>query len=133
MSAVLAFILGDLWRTAALVLIAVALVQSLRLDSAQQAAEQAEVRAIGAEALERSTAATWELHTLQLQGELSKCQDQWNTATLQAERAAAEARAERDKARAQLASYQARFAARTTSCGAALLAAEVACPELEGY
>ena len=133
MTAVLAFVLGNLWRTAALALIAVALVQSLRLDSALRAAEQAEVRAIGAEALERGTAATWELHTLQLQAELAKCQDQWSTATLQAERAAAEARAERDKAKAQLASYQSRYAARTQHCGAALVDAERACPELEGY
>lgn len=133
MATVLGFLLGNLWRTAALALIAVALVQSLRLDSAQQAAEHAEQRAIAAEALERSTAATWELRGLQLQADLGTCQAQWADATERGARAAAIALAARDEAQAQLADYQSRWQARTQHCGAALLDAERACPELEDY
>jgi hypothetical protein len=133
MGTALGFLLGNLWRTAALVLIAVALVQSLRLDSAQQAAEHAEQRAMAAEALERSTAATWELHSLQLQGQLRTCQLQWIDAQQRARSAVADAIAARKKAEDQLADYQTRWLARTQHCGAALLDASRACPELRGY
>lgn len=133
MDRVLDVLLGNLWRTAALGLLAVALVQSLRLDSAQQAAEHAAQRAVAAEALERSTAATWELHGLQLQADLQTCQRQWSEATSRGERAAAVALAARAEAEAKLADYQARWQARTQHCGAALVDAGRACPELEGY
>ncbi len=133
MDVVLGFLLGNLWRSAALVLIAVALVQSLRLDSAQQAAEHAEQRAIGAEALERSTAATWELHTLQLQADLGSCQAQWADLDQRSRDAVAAAIAGREKAEHALRDYTRRFTSRSQHCGAALVDAERACPELEGY
>jgi hypothetical protein len=133
MSAVLAYLLGNLWRTAAFALAAVALVQSLRLDSAQQAAEHAGQRAIAAQALERSTAATWELHTLQLQGDLGACQAQWADLDQRSRDAVAAAIAGRERAERDLSAYTRRFTERSQNCGAALLDAERACPELEGY
>lgn len=127
------FLAGNLWRTAALALAAVAVTQSLRLDSAQQALTIAEGRAEIAEGNERLTATTWELSHLQLQGELASCQDQWVEVTQSSNRLIAQALAEATRAADELSAFKSRWGARTQQCGAMLLEMERACPELADY
>lgn len=133
MSALIALLLANPWRSVAIAMVLIACVQSLRLDSAQAAQQTAEDRAAAATALERSTAVQWELSHLQLQGDLRTCQAQWADLDRRSAAAVQVAIAARREAEATLADYRARFDARSQHCGAALLDAGSACTELEGY
>lgn len=140
MSALLAFIMGNLWRSAAIGLFAALVVQALLLSAAQRASAAAETRAIAANVerdaarqLEQSTAATWELRNLELQRALSECQRQWRELDTRSRDAVQLAMAGRAAAETTLHDYRNRFDARSQHCGAALIDAQAACPELEGY
>lgn len=131
--AVSAFLFGNLWRTAALVLAVVAGWKALQLDGARQALAIAEGRAEIAEGSEKLTAAAWELSHLQLQGDLASCQAQWVEAVDTGNRLVADALREALDARLTLEMFEKRWAAKTSQCGAMLIEMERACPELADY
>lgn len=131
--AVLGFLFGNLWRTAALALAVVAGWKSLQLDSAQQALAIAEGRAEIAEGNEKLTATSWELAGAQLQVELSACQAQWVAVTERSGYLIAQALAEATRAADELSAFRSKWEARTQQCGAMLLEMERACPELADY
>lgn len=68
-----------------------------------------------------------------LGNDLSECRDKWQDAQNGAAEALAEAERGRVAAELLAQAWERRWNARTSSCGAALLEAERACPELDGY
>jgi hypothetical protein len=119
--------------TALGVLVVLLLGSLLALRAATARAELAEAKATAATSMERATAVTWQLSHLQLQGELAACHRQWNDEQTRADRAIALATAGREAAEAELRRFDARWDARTSQCGAALIDMQRACPQLDGY
>lgn len=104
-------------------------VSGVRLKSALADTAHAELRAN----MQASAAREWEAALTQARVDLSQCQAQWTTAQADAIAALARAQAERDAIAARGAHWQALWQSRPQTCDAALVAAENACPGLEGY
>lgn len=129
----LALATGNIWRTAAVLLLAALAAQTVYLRGVQAQRDAAATKAEATEAHEQATARLWQAHHVALKADLQQCLGQWETANEEMADALAHARAGEQAALNALAVFEARYTARSQHCGGALIDAERACAELEGY
>lgn len=133
LAALIDFFAGNLWRSAAIALLLIVLGQGVALRIANADRDVAVAKAAASSANEQATAVRWEVSALEALGELAECQRGWDDLTRRSATAVQTSAAARLEAEAKLAEYQHTYRERSQHCGAALLDAERACPELGDY
>lgn len=100
-----------------------------KYDRAITRAEDAEARAEQFELASRA----WELESLQSQLDLATCQQQFADAKASFDQMLVEATAGRERARAQLAAWRAKWDARSMECRDVVMLLDTHCSSAEGY